>query len=237
MLDLKTSGYFMILAGLLLLTRLIPIFANLPEGFTTFPPATTEEMAILAAHNTYGYHWSHLMALFAMPLLWLGFFSHYQRFMTKGLCKRATTGIVGLSLGVLLFSIAVLVDGFLVPITAAEFVSPETISKETALYFTQYSHALAMIFFSPAALFFAIGFGLLASPMAHGHIHNKWFGFIGMILSNIGIFGYFFGWTLKGMPLGATVMMAFFLWTFLLGFSSLGAHKREIVAQENLQTP
>jgi hypothetical protein len=230
MLDLKTSGYLQILAGLLLLTRLIPIFANLPEGFSQFPPATTEDMAILAAHNTAGYHYSHLMALFALPLLWLGFFSHYQRYLAKGMVRRAVFGMVGLTVAVTLFSIAVLIDGYLVPLAAAEYVAPTMISSETALYFVMYSHALAMLFFTPSALFFAIGLGLLASPMAHGQIHSKWFGFAGIFLANLGVFGHIFDWTLNGMPLGASVMMAFFIWTFLLGFSSLAAHKREKTA-------
>ena len=226
MLDLKTSGYFLIAASLLLLTRLIPIFANLPEGFTTFPPATVEDMAILAAHNTSGYHYSHLMAFFALPLLWLGFYAHYQRYVEVGMIRRATTGIVALTVAVILFSIAVLIDGFMVPLASSEYVTPEMLNKETALFFAHFSHQLAMSFFTPSALFFAIGLGLLASPMAHGQIHNKWFGIIGIVLANISIFGTLFGWTLNGMALSASVMMGFFFWSFALGFSSIKSHKK-----------
>lgn len=227
MLDLRTSGYFLIVAGLLMLTRMIPIFMNLPDGFTTFPPPTTEDMAILAAHNTAGYHYSHLMGLFALPLMWMGFLSHSQRYIDKGMVLRATTGMVSLTVAVSLFGVALLVDGFLVPIASAEFIEPTLISKDTALYFAEFSHSFAMTFFIPSSVFFAIGLGVLASPIAHGHIHGKWFGFIGIFLGNVGVVSYIFDWRLNGMELSAGVMMAFFLWTFLLGFSCLRAAKME----------
>ncbi len=227
LLGLKTSGYFMIMAGLLLLTRLIPIFANLPDGFTEFPPATPQDMAILAAHNPAGYQLSHFMALLALPLMWIGLFSHYQRYLKKGMVRRAIIGMVGLTVGMLLFSIALLIDGYMVPLISTEYMMPSLLTKQTALFLVTYSHQFALTFFNPSALFFAIGFGFMASPMAHGQIHNKWFGYVGMALASIVVSSHFFGWKLQGMPLGATVMMVFFLWIFLLGFSSLRADKRE----------
>jgi len=65
-------------------------------------------------------------------------------------------------------------------------------------------------------------------PMAHGYLHNKWFGFIGIFLANLSLVGYLFNWTLSGMALGASVMMLFFIWMFILGFSTIRAHKIEV---------
>ncbi len=225
MLNLKTSGFFLICAGALLLTRLIPIFANLPEGFTTFPPATIEDMAILAAHNSVGYHYSHLMALFAMPLLLLGYIPQLQRFNNNGMTRRALTGGVCLTFAAVLFSVALMIDGFAVPLAASEYVAPGLVTANTALYLTEFSHQLALAFFYPSSIFFSIAIALIASPIAHGQIHNRWYGYIGLFLGYTGILGYFFGWKLGGMEIGASVMMAFFMWSLLLGFSSLYVHK------------
>lgn len=226
--DLRMAGSFMVLAGLLLITRLAPIFANLPEGLTDFPPANTGQLAMLAAHNTSGYHISHLMALLAMPLLWIGFLAHYQRLSEKGLVRRSIIGMTGISMGAGLFSIALLSDGFLMPFVSHEFMSPQLLDKNTAEMLVAITHKLSLSFFTPAMFSFYVGFGFFASPFAHGHMHNKWFGFAGIALANIGVFGFMLkGENFNLMPLGGLVMMATFFWVLALGISALRLHARE----------
>lgn len=226
--DMRMAGSFMVLAALLLITRLVPIFANLPEGFAGFPPATTEQLAMLAAHNTSGYHLSHLMALLAMPLLWIGFFAHYQRLVEKGLVRRSIIGMTGITMGAGLFSIALLSDGFLLTFASLEFMSPQMLDKNAAEMLVAFTHKMSMSFFTPAMISLFVGFGFFASPFAHGHMHNKWLGFIGIALANTGAFGLILkGAEFSRMPLGGLVMMGTFFWVLAIGISALRLHARE----------
>ena len=49
------GGAALVLAAVLNLTRMIPVFANMPEGLETFPPQTAEEIASHYEAGTSGY--------------------------------------------------------------------------------------------------------------------------------------------------------------------------------------
>lgn len=218
MIDFKLGGYFLTAAGLLLVTRLIPIMTNIPDGFAGFPPTSMEQLALLINHNPFGHKLSHQMALLAMPLIWIGMFAHYQQYIEMGFARRAIIGITAITAHVIFFSIALVIDGYMLTDIAQEIAEPKLLDRSTASFLLNHTHESALAFFKLSSLCLMIGIGFLSLPIAHGYIHNKWFGYVGIIIAVVGA---------SAQSLELPALMLSYIWLFALGLSTIKASKAD----------
>ena len=219
---IKWAGAAMVAGGLLMFTRMVPIFAILPEDMA-FPPESTQEMVRLAAIAGSRWQLSHIMGLAAVALFAVAYGWHANVLMRLG-WKR-----IGLAIAVIataafgLFGIALSIDGFVVSATIERYLSAAG-SESTTLEQVAVSHRFALSFFTPGVFLMFVAMGLLSSPMLHRSIHSRWLGFTGQIIAVAAITAYLTGLTgsnWNNLQIAGTLMMAAFAWHLLVGSRAL----------------
>lgn len=215
---MKWAGAALVAGGLLMLTRMAPIFAILPDDMA-FPPQTTQEMVRLAGIAGSRWQWSHIMGLVAV-LLFAGAYGWHLQVLLRSGWKR-----IGLAVAVVatmaygLFGIALVIDGFVVPATIESYVAAIG-GQSMSLEQVAGSHQLALRFFAPGVFLLFVAMGLLSSPMLHRVFHARWLGWAGQAIAIAAVTAYLAGlagphW--NNLQVGGTLMLAAFAWHLLVG--------------------
>lgn len=211
---LRLAGAGMAVGGILFFTRMAPIFAVIPEDMD-FPPSGTEDLARLAEIAGAAWPLSHAMGLVGVLLFTLGYWAHANALARVGhrIIGRVAASIATLAFG--LFSIALVIDGF---------VLAAAVNQDAPLPQISAIHANALMFFTPGVFLMFIAIGVLSSRMLHGFIHTRWLGGIGTVIAIAGPTAYLFGVTgpnWNNMQIGGSLMMLAFLWHLLAGIVAL----------------
>ena len=211
---LRLAGAGMAVGGILFFTRMAPIFAAIPEDMD-FPPTGATDLARLAELAGPAWPISHAMGLVGVVLFTLGYWAHANALAKAGhrVIGRIAALIASLAFG--LFSIALIIDGFV--LTAA-------VSENAPLSTVAAVHENALRFFTPGVFLMFIAIGVLSSRMLHGFIHARWLGAIGTIIAIAGPTAYLFGvagpnW--DNMQIGGSAMMLAFVWHLMVGVVAL----------------
>lgn len=228
---IKWAGAAMVIGGLLMFTRMAPIFAILPEGMA-FPPETTEDMVHLAGIAGSRWQWSHVMGLVAVVLFAVAYGWQANVLLRLG-WKRIGLGaatVATIAFG--LFAIALVIDGFVVPTTIANYVSVN-VGRSMSLEDVTEVHQLALRFFTPGIFLVFVAMGLLSSPMLHRAIHSRWLGVTGQIIAIVAVTAYLTGvagpnWS--NLQVAGTLMMMAFAWHLLAGSRALFARSNSSVS-------
>lgn len=207
---LRLAGAGMAVGGVLFFTRMAPIFSVIPEDMD-FPPSGGAALARLAELAGPAWPISHAMGLAGVILFTVGYWAHANALAKAGhrVVGRAGAFIATLAFG--LFSIALVIDGFV--LTAA-------VEQDAPLAQVSAIHRNALQFFTPGVFLMFIAMGVLSSRMLHGFIHTRWIGAIGMLVAIAGPTAYLFGaagpnW--DNLQIGGSAMMLAFLWHLLVG--------------------
>lgn len=217
----KSAGIALLAGGLLMFTRMAPIFSVLPDDMP-FPPESTEEMIRLASIAGLRWQVSHVMGLAAVSLFAFAYFWHVSALIRRG-WKR-----IGLAVGIAatsafgLFAIALSIDGFLVPAAIQRYLSAG--AELTSLEQVAESHRLALAFFTPGVFLIFVTMGLVSSPMLHQILHARWLGVAGQTIAILAIVAYLTGvagrhW--DKLQIAGTLMMAAFAWHLLVGVRAM----------------
>jgi len=207
---IKIVGAALVAGGLLMFIRMAPVIAIVPDDMA-FPPANTEELVRLAGLAGWRWQLSHSMALVAVCFFVTAYGWHVKYLLQQGRKRIAFAVALAASLAFGLLSIALVIDGFVVPTTISNYVSLEDVAG---------SHELALRFFTPAMFFLFVSIGVLSSPMLHRTFHARWLGVIGQIIAVVAVTAYLTGvagpnWS--NMQIGGSLMLAAFIWHILLG--------------------
>lgn len=219
---IKWAGAALVIGGLLMFTRMAPIFAILPEDMA-FPPESTEEMVRLAAIAGSRWQVSHIMGLLAVFLFAIAYISHFRLLLRLG-WKRLGLAMAAIATAAFgLFGVALVIDGFAVPASAQSYLSAAD-KGSTTLQQVAETHGLALSFFVPGVFLMFVAMGLLSSPMLHRSIPSRWLGIIGQIIAIAAVTAYLTGlagphW--NNLQVAGTLMMAAFAWHLLVGTRSL----------------
>jgi hypothetical protein len=220
--QIKWVGVAMVVGGLLMFTRMAPIFAVLPDDIG-FPPETTQELIKLAAAAGSRWEVSHLMG-FAAVILFTVAYGWHANFLIRLGWKRIGLGLAVISTTAFgLFAIALLVDGFYVSATIDSYVSANS-GRSTTLEQVAESHQLALFFFTPGILLVFVAMGLLSLPMLFREFHSRWLGIMGQIIAVTAVTAYVAGLTgpnWNELQIAGTLMMSAFAWNLLVGMRAL----------------
>lgn len=212
----------MAVGGLLMFTRIVPIFAILPENMA-FPPETTADLVRLVVVAGSRWQLSHVLGLVAVSLFTIGYWLHATVLAKLGTRRVgiAAAGTATIAFG--LFAVALLLDGFHVSATAAAYAS-NTGGSMVTLEDVAKAHEQALLFFTPGVFLMFVAMGLLASRMLHRFIHSRWLGGLGQLVAIAAVTAFLFGVTgpnWNNMRIGGSAMMAGFVWHLLVGLSAL----------------
>ena len=108
---LRYAGWTMMVGATLLIIRILPVVAQIPDG-VAFPPNTIEDLIDIA--KTVGLAWpvSHALGFMAVLLLIAGYTLHAAHLRARGF-KVISTFVFGTAtLAFGLFAVALIIDGF-----------------------------------------------------------------------------------------------------------------------------
>ena len=219
---IKWAGAALTTGGLLMFTRMAPIFAILPDDMP-FPPGTTQEMIRLAAIAGSRWQLSHLMGLVAVALFAIAYGMHAHLLMRLG-WRRISLAIAVVATGAFgLFGAALSIDGFRVPAAIQRYMQAAG-GNPTTLEKVAQAHEFALSFFTPAVFLMFVAMGLLSSPMLHRTIHARWLGLAGQLIAIAAVITYLTGaagpnW--NNLRIAGTLMMAAFAWHLVVGVRAL----------------
>lgn len=210
------AGFSVIAGGVLSLTRMLPAMAGVDQ-MPEFPLEKAEALAAFVAPNFSGHLISHLMALTAFILLIIGIQFLYTCFKDHGFQVRSgLLLIVGIG-GFLLFFIAAVFDGLIVPMTIRKYT--ENVEVLSSAQIVELAHYTAISFFAIALLLIFIAIGLISQMGLHSMIFSRWLCWMGLIVGYgaaaayiLGRFGYH--WE---SPVGGLFIMVSNLWWIILG--------------------
>ncbi len=218
---LRWAGAGMALGGILIVGRMAPIFAILPDDMA-FPPEAAEDLVRLV--DLAGFRWqlSHGLGFAAVILFIAGYWAQAGALADAGhrIIGRIAALIATIAFGS--FAVALLTDGFLFPEAAMAFLAGGP--KAPSLVEAAGVHEQALLFFTPAMFLMFVAMAVLSSRLLHGFIHSRWLGGFGMIVGVAGPTAYLFGVTgpnWSNMQISGSLMMLGFLWLFLIGLVSL----------------
>ncbi len=230
--QIKWAGAALVAGGLLMFTRMAPIFAVLPDDMA-FPPETTEEMVRLAGIAGSRWQLSHVMGLAAVLLFAVAYGWHVKVLMLLGWRR------IGIALAALatmafgLFAVALVIDGFVVAATIDSHVLANEGQSATLAQITE-SHQLALRFFTPGIFLLFVSMGLLSAPMLHRVFHTRWLGLTGQVIGVIAVTAYLTGITGPNwnvMQIAGTLMLAAFAWHLLVGSRALFVKSHAVLLQ------
>lgn len=220
--QLKWAGIAMASGALLIVIRMAPIVAVIPDDMT-FPPETSAELVRLVGIAGGRWQLAHIMGLFALTFLATGYWLHARVLLSLNHRR------VGLVAGVIsmfafgFFAIAMVIDGFQVPAVAVAYTAgPGSITLDDVTA----AHDLALQFFTPGIFLMFIAMAVLSSPMLHRTIPSRWLGALGQTIGIAAISAFLFGLagpTWNNMQVGGLAMMAGFAWHLLVGISAIRA--------------
>lgn len=219
---MKWAGIVMALAGLLMLTRMVPIFATLPDDMA-FPPKAPMDIIRLAEVAGLRWQLSHAMGLSAMLLFTMGYWLHAKILANVGSRRVGAAAAVTATIAFGLFAIALVIDGFQLPAAINAYTSGEgrpVVSLEDIIS----THELALSFFTPGIFLMFAAIVVLSSRMLHRRIHSRWLGVVGQVIAFAAITAFLFGSTgpnWDNLRVGGLAIMAAFLWHLLVGLRAM----------------
>ncbi len=216
----KVGGIALIIGAVLNVIRTAPIYLNEQVSFSTLPPSNLADTVLVA--QVPGWIPSHILALLSVPLLIYGFFTIYQSLSVSNneVVERVTlAGFIGLSLGLILYAVAAVIDGIVLPQVVSHYVNVGPEEQGAAGLMVTIIHETAGSF---GGLFMAtvlMSSGLLALGL---YLDNQpaWHSRLGVWLAILSLIGYLFGIInlqlgTNFLLLGMLLMMTLIWWTTL----------------------
>jgi hypothetical protein len=227
----KFGGGAIITAVLLMLTRMIPIFASGAINFQDFPPDTAIGTASLAVSARSGWELSHLMLLVALMLFFIGYAVIYGALKQRGQETLGLASIVVLGTGLLFYAVAGVIDGFLVPVAANGSGFLADVGADSALAYVGLGHEAALAFFGQAQTGIVLGIGLVSVALWRARLLGRWLAGVGAALSALALIGLIagaFGDYWRTFSTAGPVMMLFFFWQLALGIAMVRTETRSV---------
>ncbi|WP_068475733.1 hypothetical protein [Saccharicrinis aurantiacus] len=220
----KIGAIGFIIAGLLNVFRIFPILFTPGVTPEQIPPHTLVDTVIIS--QTSAYLISHIMALFATPLILIGFYSLFKDIKPSENSKAVQVGLlglIGLFIGQLFYSIGLLIDGFTLPTLTSEYIASG--ANETSPIATVINgiHHLAMGFAGPGFFTLVISTGILGYALFKSGF-NKPFAIGAIVIGILGIVGYSIG--ILDILIGGSFELTYGLLTMMyIFFLSIGIYQ------------
>lgn len=213
----KLAGFAFITGAVLNVTRMIPVMVGRDNIPPQFPLNNAEDISFFVSGNYTGHFISHLMALAAFSLIILGLFYLYRLALKK---SQELTPHVFITFGMFgfgLFTIAVIIDGFIMPWTVENYLSSPS---EISAILVEFSHKSALRFYAPANLLIFICIGFVSLSLFKMEKFPRMWCFAGMLLCDLALIGYIFGWfgyEWEFIPWSGIIFLFAHLWWISLG--------------------
>ena len=131
---------------------------------------------------------SHILLALSPTIMILGFLALYGVLAGKGERTYSLTAILSLSLGTVLVLVGAIMDGFVKPILAQNYLAASAEAKASAAIIFEYDDLLFLSFLFAGFLATRSGLGILGVSLIKTKLYNKWFAWAGVIISLFAVF-------------------------------------------------
>ncbi|MFQ6135101.1 MAG: hypothetical protein ACE5KU_04730 [Nitrososphaerales archaeon] len=207
----KVGGTALIIGSILLLV-----------GGILHPEFEVEDIDALArsiTDNIIAQYASHTMFILSSTFLMLGFLTLYGVLAQKDERIYSLPALLSLGLFTVLLIVPSLMDGFLTPILAQNYLAASAEAKESAAMILDYNILLLLTLTAASMLALAVSVTLLSASLVKAKLYNKWFAWVGVALGLVGVLGYI-GGIFGPYWLSPVVWLYFFI--FIIWFLVLG---------------
>lgn len=182
-------------------------------------PTTADSLAALVAATAMQWYASHVIILAVAPLILIGCAVLAGLLGERGDRVYGLPALVVLGTWGVLQSIAVVIDGFVIPVLAQHY-GDATVARPTAGAILEFAGLVRLVFLAPAFFALAIGIALLGATLLGARLYPRAFAWAGIALAVAGIVGYIagaFGPYWVTTQLFAPYAIAFTVWFLVLG--------------------
>ncbi|WP_416370289.1 hypothetical protein [Tritonibacter mobilis] len=173
----KVGGIALVLGGLLNILRMAPIY--LSEGVTiwNFPPHDLAGTLMVAGGS--GWILSHIMAIISVPLMLVGGFALLEDLSAKGYRGLGFATLSFLSAGSVLYLVAAVADGLVLPYASEAFTEQLSQGSEAAALIIELIHLAATNYGGTMAMFFILTSGLMGLTLLRAY-DQRFIGYLGL---------------------------------------------------------
>ena len=182
----RAAGWAIILGAILNLTRMVPVMVGRTNLAPQFPLKSAEDIAAFVSGNYAGHAISHNMALVSFLLFIFGILFLYEISKLSILLAKIFT-LVGI-FAFLMFTIAVLIDGWVMPDAVREYLTNP--ANEVLGFLVNFTHDFALIFYTVAVFCIFLFIATLSAASLRINLFSRWFCWSGMIMGDFAILLY-----------------------------------------------
>ena len=189
--DSSKTGGMALVVGIILTIAGNLTHPRTPEGILGSGSVNAETSLIVS--NLGIWYPSHILIAVSIPILLFGYVSVYRVLRDRDNRTFSMPSLLAIVGWATLSFLAIIIDGFLTPLLAQDYVGAAQPDRALAAGIFHYNFLLSLTLFGPAFLGLVFGIFLLGVSMVRTKMHNKWFGLAGLVVGLAGVLGYIAG--------------------------------------------
>lgn len=216
----QKAGIALLLGALLSIFRVLPIV--LSDGVTgdNFPPESVDDIIFFARKT--GWYVSHVLFLALLPLLGFGMTQHSRVAGRGGSESASLMGLIVFGFSLITFSVAVFLDGFVLPHVAENPKAATAGSPEAALVL--FTHETASIAGGTASALLLVAMLFIGLSQFQG-LNQRRLGIAGIAIGLLSALGYLTGFLdlniSEGFNRVSPLLMASFIYLAVTGIGMI----------------
>lgn len=218
----KKAGIALMIGAVISMFRVLPIVLSNGVTGDNFPPESVDEIVFFS--QLQGWHVSHVLLLVLLPLLVFGVAVLARDVAGSGQASAGLMALIGTSFSTMLFFVATVLDGFVLPVVTDGVAVGGAISDSSAAGLATFTHETASIFGGTASALLLITATFIGIGLARG-LESPKLGAIGIGIGVISTIGYLSGILdlniSDGFDRVGPVLMAMFVYLFAVGVATL----------------
>lgn len=186
----KLGGLALILAAILILVGNI-LHPRTETGSLGASSVASETRLI--ADNLGVWYPSHIALILFPVFVSIGYLVLYRTLRDKGERNYSFTGLVMIALAVPLLIVSLVLDGFVTPLLAQQYLAANGEAQARAGDLFMYNFLVSVSLLGPAFLLYFAGVGCIGRSLVITNVFGRWVGWAGVGIGVVGIAGYVAG--------------------------------------------
>ncbi len=181
------------LGGLaLVIGGILTFIGNLthPRAGAVLGGSTIDSEARLIQDNINIWYPSHTALILFPPLAVLGFSALYRILKEKEERVYSIPSLLSVSLAAILLIVTLVLDGYVSPLLAQDYLAATGAAKDTASAILGYNFRVSLSLLGAGFFTYTVSITLLGASLVKAKLYNKWLGYTGLIVGLVGVLGY-----------------------------------------------
>ena len=164
-----------------------------PRAGGVLGASTIDAEAKLIQDNIGIWYPSHTALILSYPLAVLGFAALYRVLKEKEERVYSIPGVLSISLAAILLIVSLILDGYVTPLLAQDYLAATGVARDTASAILSYNLRLSLSVLGAGFFVYTAGVALLGASLVKAKLYTKWLGYVGLIVGLVGVLGFIGG--------------------------------------------